>query len=424
MPERADDPVPVDREWRDRAERAEREQERLRRELERVERERDRLRRDNERLKKELDVARRAAKRQAAPFSKGAPSPTPRPPGRHGGCRHGTHAHRPVPLVIHERYTAPLPAACPSCGGRVRRTRVSSQYQEDLPIITPLVRRFAVAIGTCRACGRRVQGRHPLQTSDALGAAAVHLGPRAVALITILNKQLGLSHGKIAAFVQTQFAVAVTPSAVTQALHRAARQAQPTYAALCRTIRGSPMVVPDETSWKVNGRSHWLWAFATPTATAYAIRRGRGFADAAAMLGADYHGTLVRDGWCAYKEFHHATHQSCLAHLLRPSRDVVADHPRIAWPARVHRVLLRALALRRRRDQGVVSARGAAVARGRLIRELLDALARPTPHARAPTICASPDDGTPRHLQLSLRCVPRRDQLARRAGLAARGRQP
>ena len=358
-------------------ERLRRERDRLQREHDRLERQIERLRRENDRLTKALDAARRAAKRQAAPFSKGAPTPTPRQAGRRVGCRHGAHAHRPVPAVIHERYAAPLPPACPSCGGRLHRTRVATQYQEELPLVTPLVRRFDVHVGRCRACGTRVQGRHPLQTSDALGAAAVHLGPHAVALLTVLNKHLGLSHGKIAAFLHTQFALGVTPSAVTQALHRAARQAQPTYAAVCATIRGSPMVVPDETSWKVNGRSHWLWAFATPTATAYTIRRGRGFADAAAMLGADFRGTLVRDGWCAYKEFHHATHQSCLAHLLRHSRDIVADYPRVAWPARVHRLLLRALALRRRRDQGVVSVHGAAVARGRLIRELLDLLARP-----------------------------------------------
>ena len=33
----------------------------------------------------------------------------------------------------------------------------------------------------CRTCGRRVQGRHRLQCSDALGAAGVQLGPQMVA---------------------------------------------------------------------------------------------------------------------------------------------------------------------------------------------------------------------------------------------------
>jgi transposase len=91
---------------------------------------------------------------------------------------------------------------------------------------------------------------HALQTTDALGAAAVHLGPRAVAFIALLNKHLGLSHRKIARLLRSHFALTVTPSAVTQALHRAARQAQPTYAALCATIRGSPMVAPTKRAGK------------------------------------------------------------------------------------------------------------------------------------------------------------------------------
>ena len=185
-----------DPEWRERAERAERE----RTQLERVERERDRLRRENDRLKHELDLARRAAKRQAAPFSKGPPTPTPWRAGRRVGRRHGRHAHRPVPPAIDETYPAPLPAACPHCGGAVDKKRVASQYQEDVPVVQPVVRRFDVAVGRCRQCGRRVQGRHPLQTSDALGAAAAQVGPQAIALISVLNKHLGLSLSPVSAY--------------------------------------------------------------------------------------------------------------------------------------------------------------------------------------------------------------------------------
>ena len=78
--------------------------------------------------------------------------------------------------------------------------------------------------------------------------------------------------------------------------HRAARRAEPTYAALCDTIRGSPVVTPDETGWKVAARLHWLWAYATPDTTVYAIQPGRGFEEAAAMLGDAFAGVLVRDG--------------------------------------------------------------------------------------------------------------------------------
>ena len=65
-----------------------------------------------------------------------------------------------------------------------------------------IVRQFTVHIGCCADCGRRVQGRHPLQTSDALGAAAAQLGAHLIALVVVLNKQLGLSFGKIATLLQ------------------------------------------------------------------------------------------------------------------------------------------------------------------------------------------------------------------------------
>ena len=230
----------------------------LRRELERVERERDRLRRENARLKTELEAARRAGARQAAPCSKGPSTRRPRRPGRRAGAAHGRHGQRPVPAVVHETYAVPAPTTCPAGGDGVRETHVAAQYQEDVPPVPPVVRRFDVHVGRCQGCQRRVQGRHPLQTSDALGAAAVHLGPHAVALAVSLNTPFGLSCGKVATLFRERFGLAVTPSALVRARHRAAARGQPTYAALCETVRTSPVVVPDETGWRVHAVLHWL----------------------------------------------------------------------------------------------------------------------------------------------------------------------
>ena len=359
-------------------ERIERDTERLRDEHARLERERDRLRREIERLTRALDAARRAGKRQAAPFSKGAPTPNPRPPGRHAGRRHGRHGHRRPPVRIDERIDVPLPDACPHCGGRVIETRVAIQVQEDLPVVPPHVRRFDVHVGCCGTCGRRVQGRHPLQTSDALGAASTHLGPHAVALMALLNKHLGLSHGKIAALLHDWFGLRVRPSGVTHALHRVARHAAPTYDALREHVRGSPVVSPDETSWKVNGRLWWLWVFATPRTVFYAIHDGRGFDEAAAVLGAEFDGVLVRDGWAPYRQFEHAAHQTCLAHLIRRCREIAEAHPRAVWPRQVRAVLQEALDVRDRAIAGEISAHGRAVARGHLITRLAELLAAPS----------------------------------------------
>jgi transposase len=347
------------------------------RERDHLKRDRDRLERQNERLKQQLDAARRAGFRQAAPFSKGAPKRRPRRPGRKPGRRYGRRGQRPIPPVVHEHHEVPLPETCPRCGDGVDETHVAAQYQEDLPPVARLVRRFAIHVGRCRGCRHRVQSRHPLQTSDALGAAAVQLGPQAIALAVSLNKQYGLSFGKIAALFRTRFGLAVTPSAIVRALHRAATKSAPTYVALCETVRTSLVVVPDETGWKVRGLLYWLWVFATATTTVYRIRRGRGFDDAASVLGAEFAGGLSRDGWAPYRQFIHAFHQTCLGHLLRRCRLLQRDHPRARFPARVARILHRALRVRDRRTAGTISAHGVAVARGHLFQQMLDVLAAP-----------------------------------------------
>jgi transposase len=216
-----------------------REIERLRREHERADQDRNRYRQERDKLRKkierfedELETARRSLHRQAAPFSRGVPRRAPRRPGRKPGAAYGRHAHRAVPDHVDETCVAPLPAVCPDCGGTVTLTRHATQYQEDLPVVRPIVRVFAVAIGACTDCGRRVQGRHPLQTSDVLGAAAVQLGPHAVTLALVLNKQLGLPLGKIVTLLRERFGLTVTGGGLVHAMRRAARRAEPT---VCRT---------------------------------------------------------------------------------------------------------------------------------------------------------------------------------------------
>lgn len=337
-----------------------------------VERERDRLQRQNDRLKQQLDAARRAGFRQAAPFAKDRPQGRGGRPGRRAGAAYGRRGRRPSPRRVDETYTATLPPTCPDCGGPVEFSRIAPQYQEDLPIVRPVVRQFDVHVGCCGQCGRRVQGRHPLQTSDALGAANVHLGPGAVAFVVLMHTQFGVPLEKIVTVLRERFGLTVTAGGLTHILHRTAHRATPTYTALCEQVRGSPVVTPDETGWRVGGVLHWLWVFATPDTTVYAIRPGRSFDDATTILDPAFDGVLVRDGWAPYRQFTEAMHQTCVTHLLRRTRTLCEDHPRSPWAAAVQQVLLDGLALRDRRDAQAISAHGVAVARGQLVARMGD----------------------------------------------------
>ena len=303
-----------------------------------------------------LEEARRAGKRQAAPFSRGEPKRGPGRSGRRSGDEHGRHGHREPPEEVDEELVAPLTAGC-ECGGEIEHQGTEFQYQEELPAPRAIRRRFAVHIGKCRCCGRRHQGRHPFQTSDALGAAGCMLGPRTVAWATELNKELGLSPQKTAKAL-ARFGIGVTAGGVVGAIARQARALEPTYQALIRGVRASPAVAPDETGWRIGGQKAWLWAFAGENVTVYLIAPGRGYEYAAEVLGDDYSGVLERDGWAPYRRFTNAKHQTCAAHLLRRTGELIADS--VAGQARVphaaRRILKDALALRDQRDQDVIDA--------------------------------------------------------------------
>jgi transposase len=301
-------------------------------------------------LEGQLEEARRAGKRQAAPFSRGEPKSRPRRSGRRSGDDHGRHGHRERPGVVDEELDAPVMARC-ECGGEIEHDRTEYQYQDELPEPRPVRRRFRVHIGKCRCCGRRHQGRHPFQTSDALGAAGCMLGPRAVALATELNKELGLSPQKTAKAL-ARLGIRVTAGGVVQAIARQARALEPTYGALIGSVRASRAVAPDETGWRIGGQKAWLWAFAGDHVTVYLIASGRGYEHAAEILGEDFCGVLERDGWAPYRRFTNAKHQTCAAHLLRRTGELIADS--VAGQARVphaaRRILKDALALRDQRD--------------------------------------------------------------------------
>lgn len=145
-------------------------------------------------LKKQLEAARRAGKRQAGPFSRAELKPNPKPPSRKAG--HPA-AHRPVPEQVDRTLRARLPIQC-ECGGCIKHADTQAQYQIDMPVRVPAqTTRFDVEIGHCMRCGKWHQGRHAEHTSDALGSAAVQMGPGLIGVASLLKHKHGLSYGAI-----------------------------------------------------------------------------------------------------------------------------------------------------------------------------------------------------------------------------------
>ena len=146
----------------------------------------------------QLEAARRAGKRQAAPFSRGQPQANPKPPGRKQGH---PPAQRPKPSRVDRVVEVKLNrTTCLACGGELGDHRAQVQYQVEVPPVQPVVTQFNIEVARCAQCGQRAQARHPEQTlrcaqgklSDALGAAGVQVGPRALVLAAEMKHALGV----------------------------------------------------------------------------------------------------------------------------------------------------------------------------------------------------------------------------------------
>lgn len=259
----------------------------------------------------------------------------------------------PGPAAVDEVLEATLPEICSHCDGCVRETEVATQYQTEIPR-RPLVRQFHVHVGYCRGCGRRVQGRHPLQTSDALGAAASQIGPDAQAAVALLNKTFGLSHIKVAAVVRALFGIILTRGAVAQIILRAADRLGPAHQEIEQEIKSAPGVTPDETGWRVAGHPAWLHAWVTERATGYAIDPHRKADVLERVIGRDWSGTMVHDGFASYDRFEAATHQQCLGHVLRRARELeaVATRGAVHYPRKLIALFTEAIHLRNRYKKG------------------------------------------------------------------------
>src|SRR5215207_2684785 len=308
-------------------------------------------------LEKFVEELRRRGKRQAAPFSKGPPSDTPKRPGRKAGDRYGQHATRARPERVDETIEVECPLYCEHCQGKVVLESKAHQYQVDLPEIRPWTTEFILHHGKCSQCGREVVGRDARQSSQSFRVGNVQLGPGVLALAAWLNKVAGLSYGKIAALLKQLAGLSVARSALCRALLRMSKRLEPLYEELKAKIQSSPVVYPDETGWREGGHSVWLWVFTNRNETVYSIQPGRGYAEASEILGEGYCGVLVADGWASYQKFAEATHQTCLAHLLRRCDELLekAKGGAARFPLAVKEILQSALGVRDQRDARKIS---------------------------------------------------------------------
>ena len=245
-----------------------------------------------------------------------------KPGAKPGHAGHG----RPRPESINRRVTHPAPKRCPDCGSRVHKsTRRRVRYIEDIPQVFPEVTEHTIPQQWCPACQKHVE---PV-VDEAMPKA--RFGHRLVVLTAWLHYGLGVTIAQVLAVLQCHLHFELSRGGVVNAWQRLVEVLTCWYDQIAEQVKASGVLHADETGWRVDGRSHWLWCFTTPHATYYMIDRCRGSPALNRFFTETFNGVLVTDFWAAYHAVECADRQMCLAHLLRELAAVDDRDPCDGW---------------------------------------------------------------------------------------------
>ncbi len=254
-----------------------------------------------------------------------APVKKKKRPGRKHG-HPGAGRRRSVQVDQFQDHTL---SCCPNCQTPLQNP--IRHYQRTIEYIQPLekqqVTRHTVYGYWCSHCQKTV---YPT-VIEALPNARI--GLRLVVFTAWLHYLVGVSVSHISRLLSVRCRFPISPGGLTQAWKNLAGLLEPRYQDIGQQIAHSGVLHADETGWRLNGRTHWLWCFTTQTLCYYLITPGRGSPVVRQVLGELFSGILVCDFWGAYNKVCALAKQRCFFHLFTELVKVDKLNRAPAWKA-------------------------------------------------------------------------------------------
>lgn len=220
----------------------------------------------------------------------------------------GVARQRPTHIDKREEHTL---EQCPICGNQLgepagKRTRII----EDIPPVKVEVTEHTINSYWCSHCKKTVE---PV-VEKALPCST--LGLHLIIMSAWLHYGVGISVGNVIRILRCLAGVIISAGGLTQAWQRIANIMEPVYNAIGEKVQDSAFLHADETGWRVNGVTHWLWCFANKQFCYYVIDPKRGSPVLLEFFKRTFKGILVCDFWGAYNKIEALAKQRCLYHLF------------------------------------------------------------------------------------------------------------
>ena len=214
---------------------------------------------------------------------------------------------------------------CPECHGKnlSKVQEVRERFVEDIPEPTnTVITKYEIERKYCRDCKKIVE----IEVKDALPNS--RFGLRVMLLVMFMKIGLALPSQKIISMLEAQYNLTISDGEIYKMLEQVAQAFGQHYKELQQKIRDAAVKHLDETSWRIGGKSHWLWIFINKEVALYVIRKKRSSSVPITVLGNQKDKFVVNDRYNAYNILAQKTKcllQICWAHLLRNTKDL-AEH--------------------------------------------------------------------------------------------------
>src|SRR3989344_2139024 len=161
---------------------------------------------------------------------------------------------------------------CPECQGKdiSKVQEVRERFVEDIPEPTEtIITKYEIERKYCRNCKKIVEK----DVEDALPNS--RYGLRVMLLVSFMKIGLALPSQKIIQMLQAQYGLIISDGEIYKMLEQVAQAFGLHYKKLQQKIREAAVKHSDETGWRINGKSHWLWLFINSEAAIYIINKKR-----------------------------------------------------------------------------------------------------------------------------------------------------
>jgi transposase len=282
-------------------------------------------------------------------YLKRNPQRRPKRPGRkkgHDGIS------RPQPQEI-DHFKEHTLERCPDCQTPLKEPiKEYRRYTEDIPPIEkPEVTEHTLHGYWCPQCKKVVFPPVP----DVLPNAMI--GLRLVVFTAWLHYLVGLSVNNIVRILSVVCRFKISAGGLTQAWKNLSTLLESIYNAIGQSISTSAVLNADETGWRLNGITHWLWCFTTKKLCYYLITKSRASPVVKQILGTLFRGILICDFWGAYNKISALAKQRCFYHLFTELAKVDKNNASPQWKTfrkKLVRLLKDAIRLFERKDPAQV----------------------------------------------------------------------